>query len=58
MKAVMKGALQVEIKFCNEMILKGFARLKLYKKAHMNRNLMNLQVQCRLPKRKQTIYCG
>lgn len=54
----MKGALQVEIKFCNEMILKGFARLKLYKKAHMNRNLMNLQVQCRLPKRKQTIYCG
>lgn len=40
------------------MVLKGFAGLELSKKVHMNENLMNLQVQCRLPKRKQTIYCG
>ena len=40
------------------MVLKGFAGLELSKKVHMNENLMNLQEQCRLPKRKQTIYCG
>ena len=40
-----------------EMVLKGFAGPKLSKEVYMDENLMNLQVQCRLKNRKQTIYC-